>query len=114
MQTAGQPQIGIRRIDADEHVRPFRQEHSFDARQQLGEPRQIAQHIEQAHDREATPPAPRLSQPAASIFGPATPKNFAFGARRRSASIRSAPNVSPEASPATQTHSQRLGHPGFR
>ena len=33
----------------------------------------------------------QLSQPAACIFGPATPKNFASGARRRKAMMRSAP-----------------------
>src|SRR5580692_5791146 len=40
--------------------------------------------------------------PAACIFGPATPKNSAPGERRRSAWIRSAPKVSPEASPASR------------
>src|SRR6266851_4298295 len=44
----------------------------------------------------------QTSQPAACIFGPATPKNFASGARRRSALMRSAPKVSPDASPATR------------
>src|SRR5471032_1756671 len=40
--------------------------------------------------------------PAACILGPATPKNSVSGARRLNARIRSAPKVSPEASPATR------------
>src|SRR5580698_10194503 len=43
----------------------------------------------------------QTSQPAARIFGPATPKNCASGSARRSASINPAPSVSPDASPAT-------------
>ncbi len=44
----------------------------------------------------------QASHPAACIFGPATPKNRVSGARRRRASMRSAPKVSPDASPATK------------
>ena len=40
-------------------------------------------------------------QPAAFIFGPATPANSACGKLRRSASMSAAPSVSPEVSPAT-------------
>src|SRR5882672_10971599 len=44
----------------------------------------------------------QTAHPAACIFGPATPKNSVSGERRRSAWIRSAPSVSPDASPATK------------
>src|SRR6185503_10937636 len=41
-----------------------------------------------------------VSQPAARIRGPPTPKNSAPASRRRRASMSSAPYISPEASPA--------------
>ena len=61
VQTARHSQIGVRRINADKHVRTLRQEHSLDAREQLQEPRQVAQHIEQAHDREGLRRLPTLA-----------------------------------------------------
>ena len=44
------------------------------------------------------------SQPAAIIFGPAMPTNSASGACARNASMRPAPSVSPDASPATNAN----------
>src|SRR6266481_8391325 len=41
-----------------------------------------------------------ISQPAARMRSPPTPKNWSDGLRRRSASISCAPYISPEASPA--------------
>src|SRR5271156_2197372 len=43
----------------------------------------------------------QASQPAAAIFGPATPKNCALGTCARMAVMRAAPRRSPESSPAT-------------
>src|SRR5688572_28793532 len=44
------------------------------------------------------------SQPAAIIFGPAMPTNLESGASLRSSSMRPAPSVSPDASPATSAN----------
>ena len=51
-QVARQAQIEFRRIDADEHVRPGRQEQAPNACAQTQQPRQMAQDLEQAHDGE--------------------------------------------------------------
>ena len=79
MQAARHSQIRIRRIDADKNVRPLRQEHAFDAREEFGEPGQIAQHVEQTHDRQGFGRLPALASRGLHFGSGHTEK---FGVRR--------------------------------
>src|SRR5258708_29918580 len=67
-------------------------------RTKRGKSRRISKRPITASDSDGS----HAAHPAARILGPATPKNSASGASRRSAWIKPAPSVSPDASPATR------------
>ncbi len=60
-QIARKAQIEFWGIDADENVRPGAEKVAPDARTQLEQPRQVAQNLEQPHDRERFGRLPRLA-----------------------------------------------------
>jgi len=92
-----------------EYIGFGRQKRGTDAGAQAQQARQIAHDLEQAITASDSAGS-QTAHPAACIFGPATPKNSVSGERRRSAWIRSAPSVSPDASSSHQAHPQWSRH----
>jgi hypothetical protein len=68
-QATRQSQVGIRRIDADEHVGSRGEEPIADACQQSQQARQMAQNLKKPHDRERLGRLPHLA-PRRLHFGP--------------------------------------------
>ena len=85
LQLLREPQIEVRRVDADEDVRPpragTRAQRSPRRRSSRG---RCVQHFDEPHDRELVRGA-QASQPAATIFGPAMPNELRHPAPARAA-----------------------------
>jgi len=72
-----QSQVGVRRIDSHEDIRPSTDERSPQPAEQSQQARQVPQNLEEAITASDSDGS-QTSHPAARILGPATPKNSAF------------------------------------
>ena len=95
-----QPEIELRAVDADEDVGPPVGEGPHQLTPQPPQPRQVRQHLGQAHDREFLRGSQRRAAGGEHLrAGDAA--ELDVGCTRAQASISAAPSWSPDASPAT-------------